>query len=184
MPTRDSPQAGYHPGGPIVLVPHDASWSKEFCRESAAVAAALGDALVEIHHIGSTAIQGIVAKPVIDMLAVVPDLGLVDRRAAALELLSYESMGEFGIKGRRYFRKNGTGGVRTHQVHAFEVGSPDVRRHLAFRDYLRMHSADAQRYSELKLALAQRHSGEIESYTDGKSMFIREIEARALKGAQ
>lgn len=167
-----------------MLVPHDARWSNEFGRESAAVARALGDVLVEIHHIGSTAIPGIVAKPVIDMLAVVADLGLVDVRAAALESLSYEAMGEFGITGRRYFRKNGTDGVRTHQVHAFKVNSPDVRRHIAFRDYLRCHPAEAQRYSELKLALAQRSSSDIDSYTDGKTTFVREIESRALHGVR
>jgi GrpB-like predicted nucleotidyltransferase (UPF0157 family) len=184
MPAPDATQSGYRPGGPIVLVPHDARWFSEFERESAAVATALGDTLVELHHIGSTAIPAIVAKPVIDMLAVVRDLGLVDVRAPALELLSYEAMGEFGIKGRRYFRKNDSDGVRTHQVHAFVVGSPDVHRHLAFRDYLRSHPAEAQRYSELKLALAQRNVANIDSYTDGKTTFVREIEARALHGAQ
>lgn len=103
----------------------------------------------------------------------------VDGRGFAMEALGYEVMGEYGIPGRRYFRKENEMGVRTHHIHAFEVGSPEVERHLAFRDYMIAHPQDAQRYSELKRQLARAHRRDIGAYMDGKDGFIKEIDRRA-----
>jgi len=163
----------------VYLVPHDAKWAEAFARESAAVAGALGELLIAIHHIGSTAIPGIRAKPIIDMLAVVHALSPLDARTPLLEALGYEAMGEFGIPGRRYFRKDDAGGNRTHQIHAFAAGSPQIARHLAFRDFLRAHPDDAARYEALKERLAQAFPSDIASYADGKDASIQEIGARA-----
>lgn len=176
------PRTGYWPGGPIVLASHDPRWSLDFEQESAAVTAALGDLLVAIHHIGSTAIPGIVAKPVIDLLAVVTEVEALDLRAHLLEDLGYEAMGEFGIAGRRYFRKKSQRGARTHQIHAFARESAEIARHLAFRDYLREHPDEAQKYERLKLELARKFASDIEGYTNGKTEFIRGIEGRARSG--
>ena len=144
------------------------------------MAKALGDALVAMHHIGSTSVPGIVAKPVIDMLAVVTRVKATDLRTPALAALGYEAMGEFGIRGRRYFRKSSADGARTHQIHAFAVDSCEIRRHLAFRDYLRAHSAAAEEYGKLKLELARRFPTDVEAYTEAKTEFIRAIESRVL----
>jgi GrpB-like predicted nucleotidyltransferase (UPF0157 family)/RimJ/RimL family protein N-acetyltransferase/SAM-dependent methyltransferase len=163
----------------VVLVPHDPRWAGEFEREAASVSAALGSVLTAIHHIGSTAIPGIRAKPIIDMLAVVDDLALLDERSAGLEAVGYEALGEFGIAGRRYFRKDNASGERTHQVHAFQAGSPQIARHLAFRDFLRAHPGDASAYDALKQRLAEAHPGDIAGYTDGKDAFIRDVDSRA-----
>jgi len=172
-------QTEYRPGDTIVLVPHDPRWADDFASESALVKAAFGDVLVELHHIGSTAIPGIVAKPVIDMLAVVTDVALLDTRPW-LEHLGYEAMGEFGIQGRRYFRKTTPQGVRTHQIHSYTVRSPEIDRHLAFRDYLRNNPKEAQQYAQLKKDLAQRFAIDVEGYADAKTEFIREIERCAM----
>jgi GrpB-like predicted nucleotidyltransferase (UPF0157 family) len=182
MVEENSIQTEYRPGGLIVLVPYDPRWCSDFEQESASVRAALGDLLMALHHIGSTAIPGIVAKPVVDMLAVVTDVVLLDTRAHLLEDLGYEAMGEFGIEGRRYFRKNSKEGARTHQIHAFAGGAPEIDRHLAFRDYLRGHPDEAQQYENLKLELARHFITDTASYTDGKTEFIREIERRARNG--
>lgn len=139
----------------------------------------LGPALVAIDHIGSTAIPGIHAKPIIDMLAVTDDLALLDEETSRLEALGYEAMSEFGIPGRRYFRRNNSAGERTHQIHAFQAGSPQIARHLSFRDYLRAHPAAAREYDALKQRLAQAHPNDIGAYTDGKDAFIRDIDSRA-----
>jgi GrpB-like predicted nucleotidyltransferase (UPF0157 family) len=120
-----------------------------------------------------------IAKPVIDMLAVVADVAALDARSLLIAELGYESLGEFGIVGRRYFRKS-KNGVRTHQIHAFAKGSPEIRRHVAFRDYLRAHHAEAQRYAQLKEDLAARFSNSRDRYTEGKTNFIRAIEQGAL----
>jgi GrpB-like predicted nucleotidyltransferase (UPF0157 family) len=111
----------------------------------------------------------------------VKDITKVDEQSAAMRALGYEAMGEFGITGRRYFRKNSSPEIRTHNVHIFEAGSTEVVRHLAFRDYMIAHPEEAQKYSELKRVLAEKHPQDIESYMDGKDSFIKEIEQRALQ---
>ena len=167
----------------VVVVPYDPRWPERFASSSQEVVAALGSSLLGIHHIGSTAIPGIHAKPVIDMLVAASDLAAVDRRAADLESIGYEVMGEFGIAGRRYFRRDSAAGERTDQVHVFEEGSPHVRRHLAFRDFMRDHPALARQYGALKQRLAEAHPNDIEAYMDGKDAFIKEMEVRALDWA-
>lgn len=156
-------------------------WPAEFELEAGRIRSALEGGEFLIHHIGSTAIHGIFAKPIIDILLVVQDgLSSLDSRVSAMPSLGYEAMGEFGIVGRRYFRKNSRSGVRTHQVHAFEQGSADVERHLAFRDYMNAHPEAAQAYSSLKQRLAHEFPNDIEAYMDGKDAFIKQHERLAL----
>jgi len=162
----------------FVVVPHDSSWKSQFSTESENIKLALGEQLLTIHHIGSTAIFDIYAKPVIDILAVVArfeDLGSCDDKMAEL---GYEIKGEFGIPGRRYYRKD-INGVRAFQMHAFEKGSHQIERHLAFRDYLNSHPTEAAAYSELKKQLILEHDGDPEKYMDGKEDFIREVDRKA-----
>lgn len=165
----------------VEVVPHDPRWRDEFEAEAKHIGAALGENVAAIHHIGSTAIPNIYAKPVVDLLVEVRDITEVGGRSSAMELLGYEVMGEFGIPGRRYFRKETPEGIRTHQIHAFEIGSAEVERHLAFRDYMIAHPGDAQRYSELKRKLAEEHPQSIDGYMDGKDGFIKEIDRRAVQ---
>ena len=88
-------------------------------------------------------------------------------------------MGEFGIVGRRYFRKDDSSGRRTHQLHAFAEGSSDIRRHLDFRDYLHAHSTAAHEYAVLKQKLVSECGEDMRCYSDGKTAFIRGTEQRA-----
>lgn len=163
----------------VEVVPHDPRWRESFEAEAGQIAAALGESVVAVHHIGSTSIPDIYAKPIIDLLVEVRDIGEVDGRGAAMEALGYEVMGEFGMPGRRYFRKDGPGGTRTHHVHVFGAGSDEVERHLAFRDYMVAHPADARRYGELKRQLAEAHPDDADAYMDGKDGFIQEMDRRA-----
>jgi GrpB-like predicted nucleotidyltransferase (UPF0157 family) len=165
----------------VEVVPHDRHWQSLFKAESQQLAIAFEDNAIAIHHIGSTAIATIYAKPIIDILIEVKDLDRVDDLNHQLESLGYEVMGEFGIVGRRFFRKDDNAGIRTHHIHAFEVGSPQIARHLAFRDYLRSHPEAAQEYSKLKQQLAQQYPTDIEGYMDGKADFIAEIDNQALQ---
>lgn len=152
----------------VEVVPPDPTWPEAFAAESQQISVALGENVVAIHHIGSTTIPNIYAKPVIDLLAEVIDLAQVDECNADMADLGYAAMGEFGIAGRRFFRLDNEKGLRTHHVHVFAAGSEQVARHLAFRDYMTAHPADAQRYSDLKQKLAQAHAADIEAYMDGK----------------
>jgi GrpB-like predicted nucleotidyltransferase (UPF0157 family) len=164
----------------IVVVAHDPAWRAGFEEEASRILRVLGDRVLRLHHIGSTAIPGIAAKPVIDLLMEVEDIVELDERNSGLEELGYESMGEFGITGRRYFRKDNAFGVRTHQVHAFAAESTEIARHLAFRDYMIAHPAEARVYGELKRNLAREFPEDIQRYMDGKDPFIKEHQARAL----
>jgi GrpB-like predicted nucleotidyltransferase (UPF0157 family) len=165
----------------IEVVAPDSKWKGQFRREADQIVRALGDIVVAIHHIGSTAIPDIYAKPIIDILLEIDRLGQFDGRASSvLGSLGYEGLGELGISGRRYFRKNNAGGMRTHQVHAFQTGDAHIRRHLAFRDYLVAHAEVARAYSDLKQDLAKRNPEDIEAYMEGKDPFIKEHEAKAL----
>jgi len=163
----------------VILKPHDPRWASEFARESAVLASALGGAISVIHHVGSTAILGIHAKPIIDMLAVTEDLSFLDESTTPITNLGYEALGEFGISGRRYFRKDNSAGERTHQIHAFQIGSAQITRHLAFRDYLLAHPTVAHDYDMLKHRLTAKFPKDIRSYTNGKDSFIKDIDSHA-----
>ena len=164
----------------VRVVPYDPAWPHAFENEASRIAEVLRNIAVAVHHIGSTAIPGIPAKPIIDILVEITDLPSLDTGSVAMVALGYESMGEFGIPRRRYFRKNNAEGVRTHQIHAFEAGSDGAHRHLAFRDYMIAHDSAANAYGELKRSLALQHPDSIEAYMNGKDAFVKQHEALAL----
>ena len=173
-------QPTHSPHSGVVVVPYDPRWPLEFECASSEVSVAMGAVVMAVHHIGSTSIPGLLAKPVIDMLAEVSDLSAVDQQATVMAGLGYEVMGEFGITGRRYFRRNDAQGRRTHQIHAFVAGCFHVIRHLAFRDYLRAHPTPTRQYGELKRRLAEAHPHDVEAYMDGKDAFVKHIELQAI----
>jgi GrpB-like predicted nucleotidyltransferase (UPF0157 family) len=164
----------------IRVVAQDPAWPARFEAEAGRIAQALGVAAVRIHHIGSTAIPQTKAKPIIDILLEATSLEALDRHAPMLEAMGYEARGEFGIPGRRYFRLNDSDGTRTHQIHAFEAGTPNVVRHVAFRDYMRAHPSLAEEYGALKERLAIAHPHDMAAYMDGKDAFVKEHERHAL----
>ncbi|MGD2183213.1 GrpB family protein [Lusitaniella coriacea] len=163
----------------VEVVPHNPQWREVFKVESQQISEVLGENCAIVHHIGSTAIPGIYAKPIVDFLVEVKDITKVNKQTPEMESLGYEAMGEYGISGRRYFRKDNALGVRTHHVHIFEVGSAEIKRHLAFRDYAIAHPEEAQQYSDLKRDLAQKYPHDIEGYMDGKDGFIKEMQRKA-----
>lgn len=164
----------------VTVTEYDPRWEKLFEEEKRLIASILGDNAAEIYHIGSTAVHGLAAKPIIDVMPVVYSLSAVDEAKGAFERAGYEYLGEFGIKGRRYMCKGGD--ERTHQVHVFHVSDrQNVCRHLAVRDYLRAHPDEASAYAQLKKRLAAQFPYDIESYCDGKAQFVTELERKALQ---
>jgi len=167
------------PDRTVVVSPPDAKWPADYDSERRKIESALGTCLIRTHHIGSTSIAGIYAKPIIDLLAEVTTLCELDTHTREMQRLGYEVMGEYGIAGRRFFRKNNSKGIRSHHIHAFATGSAELERHLAFRDFLRAHEKWAERYSDLKRQLARAHPSDIEAYMDGKDGFIKAVDRRA-----
>jgi GrpB-like predicted nucleotidyltransferase (UPF0157 family) len=158
--------------GIVKLVPHTELWHRQFAEEAARLREAVGGRVVAIEHVGSTAVCGIAAKPIIDIVAAVREAADAGRCVRPLEGVGYEYRGEGGIAGRYYFVK---GEPRTHHLHMFELGSDTWREHLAFRDCLRSHRRVAEEYERLKRDLAVRHERDREAYTEGKGAFIREV---------
>lgn len=164
----------------ITVTEYDPAWPEMFRKEAQMIGKILGDNCVAIYHIGSTAVPGLAAKPVIDIMPVVYDLGAVDALSSRFESIGYEYMGEFGIAGRRYLRKGGD--ERTHQIHIFDqADSGNIRRHLALRDYLRAHERESQEYGALKKRLAEKYPYDIDGYCDGKETFVSTLEKKALE---
>lgn len=163
----------------ITVLNYDPEWPLKYERERKAIAEILDGNGISIYHIGSTSVPGLAAKPIIDMMAVVRSLEKVDDARGKFSELGYECLGEFGIAGRRYFRKGGD--ERTHQIHIFQADDwNNIGRHLAFRDYMRTHEKERAEYAKIKTALAQRFPYDIDGYCDGKDAFVREMEKRAL----
>lgn len=164
----------------VEVVDFNKEWPIIFQKEAQKIMGILGDELVDIYHIGSTAVENLNAKPIIDIMPVVRDITKIDAYNKKFEDLGYEAKGEFGMVGRRYFRKGLE--IRTHHIHIFEARNlKDITRHLAVRDYLQAHSQEAFEYGELKSKLATAHSSDIEAYCDGKDAFVKELERKALK---
>lgn len=163
----------------VIVLPHDETWAARFSEAAHEVADALG-AVVAIHHCGSTAVPGLAAKPIIDLLVEVHRLDAVDERAGALVELGYEALGEYGLPRRRFFRRADAAGERTHHVHVWPAGDAEVLRHLVFRDYLLARPDVARSYGDLKTDLARRHPTDVEAYMDGKDAFVKDTTAAAL----
>jgi len=140
----------------------------------------LDPALVAVYHIGSTAVPGLAAKPIIDLMPLVTDLAALDAQQAKLEELGYQWHGEVGIDGRRYCTLSGESGVRLVQLHFFQTGSPQAERHLAFRDFLRTHPEITLEYEKEKRRARDLHPNDSHAYNDEKAAWVREVEARAL----
>lgn len=106
------------------------------------------DEMIRIEHFGSTAIVGMCAKPVIDILCVVKSINNIDTFNDSMAKLGYDVAGEWGIVGRHLFRKGGA--ARTHHIHMYEHGNHEIARHVIFRDYVQAHPHEALHYRRLK----------------------------------
>lgn len=159
---------------------YNAAWAGMFEAEAQKIRDIFGAEIVDIHHIGSTSVPGLKAKPIIDIMPVVRDIEKVDAFNRQMNELGYEAVGEYGIPGRRYFRKGYP--KRTHHVHIFEVGnSTDIDRHLTVRNYLRANRLAAEAYGNLKADLAERFPEDMASYIEGKDAFVKALEKAGME---
>ncbi len=161
----------------IELEPYNDVWPKLYEAEARNLNRLLGDNVVAIYHIGSTAIIGIKAKATIDILIEVRDIQQIDGAVIKLGELSYVPKGEYGIKGRRFFHKGDDD--RTSHIHIYETGHAEIKRHVKFVEFLNSHPDLAKQYENLKISLAKKYKTSPSDYANGKSGFIKRIDIAA-----
>ena len=165
----------------VELQPYDPRWVENTVAERKLLASVLGRILVAVHHVGSTAIPGIRAKPVLDLMPVVTGLTELDQYQTHLEMLGYHWWGELGLPRRRYCTKTDpVTNRRLMQLHCYAEGSSEITRHLAFRDYLRKNPSIAAAYDQEKFRCQGLHPDDSHAYGDCKEAWIKKVEAEAL----
>ena len=159
----------------VVVVPYDAAWVRGFERIAAELRPALGDLALAIEHVGSTSVPGLSAKPIIDIDVVIEDPSRLDAAIAALAAVGYRHEGDLGIPGREAFKYEGKDHLPRHHLYVCPRDSAELRRHLAFRDYLRAHPEAAREYGRIKAEGAALYPEDIEGYIAHKAPFIERI---------
>jgi len=167
---------------PIEVVDYDSSWPVLFAEIAERVQTVfVGGPLVSVEHVGSTAVPGLSAKPIIDVDVVIPSRADLPDAITRLATLGYKHQGDLGITSREAFRSPTDAPPQNLYVCAED--SPELRRHLAFRDYLRADPNEARRYGQLKQQLAARHVADIDAYVNGKADFVKSVLEKAGAGA-
>jgi GrpB-like predicted nucleotidyltransferase (UPF0157 family) len=162
----------------VIIEDYDPRWPERFETLRARIDAVLGPLAAAIEHVGSTAVPGLAAKPIIDIDVRLRSEGGLPLAIESLGTLGYEHQGDLGIPGRQAFRAPATDVL--HHLYICPPGSRAYREHLAFRDYLRSHPKDARAYELLKRSLARRYGNDRDGYTQAKSEFIGAILQRAV----
>lgn len=168
----------------VSIVEYRPQWREAFDDEKRLIQAGLGEVSAKIEHIGSTAVDGLAAKPIIDILIGLPDFSIADQLVPIIKSLGYEYFKKYEdeMPYRRYFAKN-SDEMRTHQIHMVEFNSEFWVRHLLFRDYLRQNPEIMNEYAALKKQLAEREWVDVNEYADAKTEFIKYIENKAKEHA-
>ena len=159
----------------VVVLPYDEAWADRFAEIKTEIEAALGELVFRIEHVGSTAVPGLSAKPIIDLDVVIRDSSAFHAAAAALEAIGYQHEGDLGIAGREAFRYDGKDHLQKHHLYVCAQDSAELKRHLVFRDYLRTHPEAVREYSQVKEEGAALYPYDIDGYIEHKTPFIRRI---------
>jgi GrpB-like predicted nucleotidyltransferase (UPF0157 family) len=161
---------------PVVVVEYDPSWPSQFERLSARAAHALDEFGLRIEHVGSTAVPGLAAKPVIDLIIQLDDEKQLGPVIQKLEEAGYRHEGDFGVVGREAFAV--PAGEARHHLYVCLPGCSQLADQMAFRDYLRTHDDVRDAYAALKRRLADNYRDDRKAYTDGKTKFVSRVMTR------
>jgi GrpB-like predicted nucleotidyltransferase (UPF0157 family) len=161
---------------PITLAEYDPEWPRLFAREADRIRAVLGDTVRRIEHVGSTSVPGLAAKPIIDIVVLVPDSADEPSYATALEAAGYV----LTIREPKWFEHRVFKGPDTNiNLHVYTFGEPEADKMVRFRDWLRANNADRDRYADVKRELAQRTWRHMQHYANAKTAIVQEIMQRA-----
>lgn len=164
------------PSGTVRLARHSAEWQQRFVSERGRLARCLPGRGTRIEHIGSTAIPGLIAKPIIDIAVSIPTFRRLAFCTRALEAAGYTYKGEYGLPGRHFFVY---GEPVVYHLHLVRRTSKHWTRWLLFRDYLLLHPAEVRAYNTLKRSLARQYAGNRDAYTRAKTPFVEAVLKRA-----
>ena len=159
----------------VVVLPYDSNWEQDFTKIKAEIEPVLKDLALKIEHVGSTSVKGLSAKPIIDIDVVIRDYTVFDKVIASLEKIGYTHEGDLGIKGREAFKYEGKQHLRKHHLYVCPQDSPELNRHLGFRDYLRNHPEAVKEYSDIKEKGAELYPYDMDKYMEYKSEVIEKI---------
>lgn len=152
-------------------------WKQDFLKIKADILTMLENLIIGIEHVGSTSVQGLSAKPIIDIDVVIKDETYLKVVISALEKMGYQHEGNLGIVGREAFKYDGKEHLKKHHLYVCPQDSLELKRHIAFRDYLRAHPDAILEYSLIKEEGAKRYPDDIEGYIAYKAPFIEKIYA-------
>jgi GrpB-like predicted nucleotidyltransferase (UPF0157 family) len=168
---------------PYKLVDYDENWPKLFSKYAAEIQSILGDALLEIHHFGSTSIPGMFAKPNIDIYALAKSLDVIRARSDKMKVAGFTPRGDYSNIGEEHFTVDKPNGERIASIHIFEGSNKIFTSYANLRDYLISNSADRNRYIALKKELYKKYPDNYPAYDEGKKDTIDDIKAKAKRWA-
>lgn len=159
----------------VVVLPYDETWKLAFETIKTEIESALGDWIVGIEHVGSTSVEGMSAKPCIDMDVIIRDYSVFDTVVAKLAAIGYTHEGDLGIRGREAFAYADKSHLMKHHLYVCPQDSEELRRHMAFRDYLRANPEAVKAYSTVKETAARLFPHDVDGYMAYKSPCIEEL---------
>lgn len=170
----------------VRIVEYDPRWPELYEQEKRLILGVIGQTVVDIEHVGSTAVRGLRAKPIVDIMIAVIHLRDAAKCVEPLEKIGYEYVAEHEklIPERRYFHKGKPPKEQHYHLHMVELTSYFWRKHLLFRNYLRTHPEVAQEYADLKRKLAAQYGSDREGYTTAKTHFIESVVTKARAEAE
>ena len=159
----------------VVVLPYDAQWKTDFECIRQEIVAAVGELVVGIEHVGSTSVEGLSAKPCIDIDVIIKDESVFDLIVAGLQKIGYIHEGNLGIEGREAFRYTDKPHLQNHHLYVCPRGSRELHRHITFRNFLRNHPEAVKKYSAVKEEAARLYPDDIGKYMAYKSSCIEEM---------
>ena len=159
----------------VTVLPYDAAWKSDFEAIKTEIELAIGDIIVGIEHVGSTSVEGLSAKPCIDIDVVIKDYSIFGDVVKKLGSIGYVHEGDLGIKDREAFKYSDKPHLKTHHLYVCPIYSKELYRHITFRDFLRNNPEAVQKYSRIKETAAQLFPNDIDKYIEYKSPCIKKI---------
>lgn len=159
----------------VIVLPHDREWKFAFEKIKTEIEEVIGDLIIGIKHVGSTSVEGLSAKPCIDIDIIIKDYSVFDTVVSKLETIGYRHVGNQGIKDREVFKYSDKPHLQKHHLYVCPQQSEELRRHIAFRDFLRSNPEAVKKYSLVKEEAAQLFPDDVDKYMEYKTPCIKEL---------